>query len=191
MASDKVEIWNSALIKVGADVLVNDESDQTKEARLCVAMYDRVRKKLLRAHPWNFATARVQVAVLSEAPLALDGDFTHQFQLPSDNLRVLSTDLPDRSKWAVEGDVILCNSSSLKIRYIKDIEDVSLFDEHFDELLAWTLAWVLIPSFVSSVAERTALRQELKDEKPAAYSFDAQESSLEELEADEWIDARL
>jgi len=57
MATSDVEICNSALQKIGAETITT-LSDNTRRAALCNRQYDKVRKKLLRAHPWNFAIRR-------------------------------------------------------------------------------------------------------------------------------------
>jgi len=57
MATSSLEICNIALLKIGADS-ITALSDANKRARLCTLLYDFMRKKLLRAHPWNFAIKR-------------------------------------------------------------------------------------------------------------------------------------
>jgi len=188
LATTKVEICNSALVKIGAE-FINDFSDDSTEARLCNLRYDFIRRKVLRGHPWNFALKRVQLAKIAAVPLY---QFESQFILPQDVLRVIElADASDLVDWVVEGRVLLANQSTAKIKYIANITDTSQFDAHFDEVIAWELAWDLVYKITESISLRQQLRDDLKDEKPRAMSFDAQEGQLQSVESNEWIDARV
>lgn len=61
MATSAEEICNSALQKLGAEDITS-LSDTTRRAVLCNRQYNKIRLKLLRSHPWNFAIKR---AILS------------------------------------------------------------------------------------------------------------------------------
>jgi len=67
MATTEVTISNSALIKLGAETITTFEDDN-KRARLCKNQYPLMRDKLLRSHPWNFNTKRVELGLLAAAP---------------------------------------------------------------------------------------------------------------------------
>jgi hypothetical protein len=60
MATD-LEIINSALTKLGAGLITSAQKTggTTKEARLAVERLPHLRKAMLRSHPWNKATKRV------------------------------------------------------------------------------------------------------------------------------------
>lgn len=72
MATD-VSICNSALVKLGNEVLVA-LSDSTKRAKLCNAQYEIIKKKMMYNHPWNFAIKRV--TLFKESFDFVDGDVT-------------------------------------------------------------------------------------------------------------------
>jgi len=191
MATSSVEICNSALIKIGAKT-ITALSDDTKAARLCNEQYDKLRKKLLRSHLWNFAIFRKSLAATANTP---SFGFTNEFLLPSDILRILETDLIEGSNWVIEQNtdgnkVLLCNSSSVKVRYIKDVTDTTLFATDFEEALAYMLAADLAYPLVQSRALMRDMMALYKAEVAEARSFDAQENSLEEVEANEWTDIR-
>ena len=82
----KTDICNSALLRVGAST-ITDIADDSPEARACSIQYDSNRRSELRRHPWNFAITRVVLAPDSSAPV--DKNYTYQFTLPSDCLRVV------------------------------------------------------------------------------------------------------
>lgn len=60
MATNSVEICNSALTLIGSRRIAS-LSDPSPEARNCLLNYDICRKAVLRDHPWNFATKRVDL----------------------------------------------------------------------------------------------------------------------------------
>ena len=80
-----VEIANAALLRIGAGLILDLDED-AKAARLCRQLYGPVRDAVLRAHPWNCALCRCDLARLATAPVF---GFAHQYQLPSDCLRVI------------------------------------------------------------------------------------------------------
>ena len=109
-----VDIANLALSNLGADRILAIDED-SENARKVDAIYIFVRDIVLSAHPWNFAVKRTTLALLTETP---EFDFTYAFQLPSDYIRVLDTDIPT-GKYKIEaGKKLLSNSSAIKIKYI-------------------------------------------------------------------------
>lgn len=191
MATSKVQICNSALIKIGA-ARINSLEDENKAAKICKEQYDKLRKKLLRAHPWNFAIRRIS---LGQSAITPEFDFAYQYPLPKDVLRVLDTNLLEDEVWAIEYDqtddrVLVTDSAAVKIKYLKDIEDVSVFAPDFEEALAFLIASDLAYSMTNSRTLATTMYQAYKAEVAEARSFDAQEGSRDSVDANEWLDER-
>ena len=143
MATSEVQICNSALVKIGA-ARINSLDDETKGAKLCKEQYNKLRKKLLRSHPWNFAIRGVALADSGATPVSIF-EFTNEFTLPNDVLRVLGTNLLEVQDWVIETNndndiVLLCNSSSVTIRYVKNVTDTTFFPPDFEEALALLIA---------------------------------------------------
>ena len=188
MADSEVAICNSALSKLGASRITNLDDD-SKSAKLCKEQFPKLRDEVLRAHPWNFAIAR---ATLSELATSPEYDFDNQYPMPADALRILSTDLERPIIWAVEGRMILCNASSLKVRYIKKITDTTQFDVNFDEALALRLASDLAYALVQSSTLQAQLFNVYTSQLAIARSMDAQEGNYKRMiTADVWTDARF
>lgn len=208
MASSSVEICNSALIKLGA-ATITSLNDGNKSAKLCKAQYDRLRKEVLRSHPWNFAISRIEIAKTVNTPVY---KYSSEFLLPSDCLRVLATSIdsfsiPDAQtrrsdvaafpgEWEVEvnadgNKVIVCDATELKIKYVKDVTNTTLFDSSFEEALAYRIAQDLAFPLVQSTSMAQLMNRGFKDMISEARSFNAQENSLEEWESNEWIDVRI
>lgn len=73
MASTVESICNSALAKIGAPS-ITAITDSNKRAEFCNLMYSKVRDKLLKSHPWNFAIKRAVLAY--DKDTFVDGDVT-------------------------------------------------------------------------------------------------------------------
>jgi len=185
MALTITQICNSALIKLGAEPIVNI-TDQNKRAILCNNQYQIVKDKLLRSHPWNFAIVRVELDNDGLDPVY---GFTYQFDLPTDLLRIL--DLEDKTiKFKIEGRKILSDEETLKIRYVASVSE-SLFDSVFNETLSLALAAEISFALNQSSELTSKLKEELADMLRPARSFNAQEGTPQELEADDWLNERL
>ena len=96
MAASEVQICNVALRKLGAR-RITALTDDTEEAKSCTDVFDRLRDKLLRIHPWNFATKRAALAVSTTSPA---WGYDNAYPLPADCLRITSVDTS--YPWEVE-----------------------------------------------------------------------------------------
>lgn len=187
--ASKTTIQNSALIKLGAE-RIGSEDDDNKRARLVKERYPVVLKELLRSHPWNFAISYVELSAVDPTPDDVF-DYDYVFQLPSDCIRVLSTDLCADEHWEeIEGLRIACNSSVLKVKFVKDITDTSKFDDSFVEVLAWALAADLAYAFTQSSQQLETVQKTYEAKLRVARSYDAQVGSVRQVQATEWINAR-
>tara|TARA_R110000868_G_scaffold268290_1_gene527506 strand:- start:209 stop:793 length:585 start_codon:yes stop_codon:yes gene_type:complete len=188
MATSSVEICNSALVKIGA-ARISALSDNTKAAIACNDQYDRLRKEVLRSHPWNFAISYISLAATANTPVW--DAWTKEFLLPSDVLRILETDLGDYNAWEigynVDGNkVLFCNDDAVKIKYIKDITNTTRFEPNFEEALAFRIAADLAYHLVQSQTVQANMFRLYKEYLATAMSFDAQEMSQQEVQADAW-----
>lgn len=163
MASD-TDIANGALAIIGDTATVASLSPPSGsiQAVHCARFYPMARDALLEMHAWDFATRRVQPALLAETPPA---PWAYAYQAPSDVLNFLSiTDpsaLDDYSQglvqygntvgiytpqpFAVELDasgnqIILTNVQYAMLRYSGRVTDTTSFGPLFTEALTWLLA---------------------------------------------------
>jgi hypothetical protein len=188
--SSSTEIMNSALIKLGLE-RIGSEDDASNRARLMKEQYAKRRDSLLRAHPWRFATARVELALVDPEPTAYaEAEYEYVYQLPTDCLRVIGTSLDPLDDWAVEDRYFLCNSSEVWIKYIKRVTDVSKFDDNFCEVLALDLAADLAFALTQSVAREETAKAEREKALAEARSFNAQQGSVPRVVAEDWLNSR-
>jgi hypothetical protein len=184
--ASEVEICNSALAKLGVEP-ISSLSEQSKAARLCQKQYYLIRDELLAHHYWNFAMKREELAALPGEPAF---EWSYQYQKPTDCLRVLHLDRPERI-FKVEGGKILTKIASTHLLYISKETLTGLYSPHFVEAFAYRLAADLAYPLVQSVSLSERLHAKADQRLADARSLDGQEGVIDELEADVWIGSRF
>lgn len=186
MASSAVDICNEALGLLGADPIAA-LSDDSVTARLCNTLYTATRDELLVSHPWKFATKRI---ALSADPTAPAFDYDYRFQLPADCLRVIGTNLGTEAKWTEENGYLLCNDSSVSIKYISKITTEGTFSIPFCEALAYKMASKMAYPLTQSTSLKESLDKDYLRHLKDARSMNAQAAQGDVVEANDWLFAR-
>jgi len=181
----QVEICNRALIRLGADTITSLTED-SKEGRLANAVYEQVRRDLLRSHPWNFAMKRVVLAALVTDPAF---EYTYQYQLPSDCIRVWKL-YDSNQTFKVEGGLLLTDESVVNLIYISDETNPELFDSLFVSLMVLKLAKELAFGITGQSSIVQVLEDEFNRLKREAKLFDGQESWPDDLDDGDWLGGR-
>lgn len=183
MAS-KVDICNGALRKLGVE-RINSLTDDNSRAKMCNDRYEIIKDEMLRAHPWKFAIKRESLGLLVNKPLF---EWTTQFQLPVDCLRVLRVN-DNQTQWAQEGNFILTNESQCNIKYIARVDE-SKFDASFVEVLSFRLAIDMCYSVTQSNSREQTLQGQFSVFLADARSFSAQSAYQDEYVVESYIDVR-
>jgi hypothetical protein len=170
------EIANLALSLVGDERIVSLDTDTSKEARLCAEFLPQVRDEALALHPWNFAKRR---ASLPASPTAPAFEWTGQFQVPADCLRILAVASADpHEPWEREGNLILCNMAApLQVQYIQRHTDTGHWAPLFARLVAAMLAERLCIPLSASAQQRAQIAAELVEARRLARQTDAAEGT--------------
>lgn len=207
MAVSAVDVCNRALQKLGA-ARIAALAENSPNARDCNAAFTHLRDAELRAHPWNFARFRIQLAANATAPAF---GFSNQFTLPADFLRPVlessadSTGLGRRSSltgrvgvdWQVESNAdgelsILTNTAdTLNLIYIRVVSDPNRFDPLFVESLAGRMAYELAEKITQSNSKKVAAKDMWKDAIAEARKANAFENQPMEAPEDNWVSERL
>lgn len=186
MASE-VEICNRALQKIGAK-RISSLSEDTVNARACNACYATLRDAELRAHVWNFAIARAELAADATDP---DWGRAKSYTLPADFLRLINDYPEDNSltkDWQIEGNKILTDDSDpIYIRYIARITDAALMDVLFREVLSARIAMEICEEITQSNTKFAAISEDYKAKIKEARRTNAIENVAAESPEDEWI----
>jgi hypothetical protein len=138
--NDPVSICNLALGWVGQPPItsLDTDEDESDAARLCAQNYaPSVAVALEEAAP-SFATWWDDIAPAAAAPRS--PEFGKQFPLPADVLRVLKCDDGSGSfdlEWRREGQFILADCATLKVRSIHLLEDPKRWSPAFALAVAY------------------------------------------------------
>ena len=154
--SSIVSIVNRALIEIGESAITS-LSDRGKPAEVMSALWAPTRDSELRKAHWNFAIERTTLAANTTPPAF---NYSKAYTLPSDFLRAVEvgdgpinagavdlyyavsyTAASTDPHYRIEGDSIVTNEGApLKLRYVRRVENVGLYDALFEDVLVCALA---------------------------------------------------
>jgi hypothetical protein len=188
-----VDICNSALNLLGAST-ISALTDDSKNARLCNQRYENVRDRVFRSHAWNCLTKRVQLAQDSDAPVI---EYTYQYTLPTDCLRVLkvhngTTDsIASAIDYKVEGRKIKSDEGTIYLIYIAIDTDPNNYDSYLRESISHQLAADLAYAITSNATLANNYMARADERLREARFIDSTENALGTIESNEFTDARL
>lgn len=183
----RVKIANMALTRLGAQTIRSFDDGSTSADKI-KAIYDLVRDAALQDHPWNFAIGR---AVLSASSSTPEYEYAYKMTLPSNYLRAVKTE-PIDLDYKIEDGCLLTNETSVRLKYIKRVEDESKFSATFIVAFATLLAHKVCYSITGSLSKEQALLAEYVAQLQSARSVDSQEDTPDEIDeyGNTWLDAR-
>lgn len=193
--TSSTDIGNLALDLLTAGTVQNIEAPTDATESLLNRWYDVTRRKLLREHPWNFASKRAILAASSDDPAF---GYDAQFLLPTDFIRLNTIVNADNypisnEAYEIENGYILYNAESgqLRIKYVWDITDVSKFDPLFVDLLAIDLAMAIAFKVTSSNTDVGRLTELRKQRAAMSKAIDGQERPPSRRQVSRTRNARL
>ncbi len=195
MASETT-IINTALRRLG-DKPITDRLDGTPAANVADTLFDDVRDALLRAHPWNFATSRVQLIQSVTTPVY---GYDYQYKLPTDWLRTLAVHGNDAGVGTLsykmeqdttDGAVIVSNANELWLRYVRRIIDPNIMIADFREALSYRLAADMALPITNSGTLRERLEAAFVAALRRARSIDGIEDFPDAMPDASWLAARV
>jgi len=190
----KVSILNLAYAGIGHKAFIQSIDEASVEARYGKLYYDVARRATLRAHPWNFATVRVNLALLGDGP----APWTYMYVLPTGcvKARYIVSSLPGvkipfEVGLSADGTtrVLYTNQEDAVLVFTFDVENDLLFDATFIDAFAFGLAYRLAPTIAPSKSQEAATK--FMNAMRMAQAADASEGEAEEPAAPDWLEARL
>jgi len=139
--SQRVNICSNALLLL-AHPPISSLDEIGAGPQLCRLLWDTTYKAFLATSNWNFATKTQQLSMMVDKPT--NKDYQYQYKLPSDMIRVNSTNPEDN--YIIEGSKLLSNSKNLFLEYQAYIDEIELSPpatEALEYLLATKLAYPL------------------------------------------------
>lgn len=169
-----VSICSNALMMLGKAPIASLE-DENDRAKYCANLYPLLRDAMLRKHLWNCAIKRVLLSPEAGAPAF---DYTNQFQLPSDFLRLyqvgtLKSPIKD---FQLENRMIMANVPALPLRYVWRNEDENNWDVGLVQAVTHGMAAVLAYPITQSTSLRDSMKQEAIQVLREAKAIDGQEN---------------
>lgn len=168
---DSVSICNLGLMLVGIPAITSF-NDENNNAKLCKDFFPVLRDRVLRDHPWSFATAFHQLQKLDEE--SGDPGFSEVCALPGDLIRVIEL-VGDRPYRRIENKILVRELPATLV-YTRRVEDPELFDETFVEALQYLLAAEIGLSNTRDTQLIAMFRQEYERRLAIARSIDSQEN---------------
>ena len=158
--TSKEEICNMALSRLGASTITS-LTDGTTEAKLCNTYFDNLAERATVQGSWTTATFRTQIARTATTPTF---GFTYEYQLPVDPkcLKVLgiSENKPGTTAFRVEGDKLLTDATTVKIKYIGRLSDT----ESYGPLLTEAIEALLGSYLAIPLTGKKTIAKELREE---------------------------
>lgn len=187
-------IVHSALRRVSA--VRNPEGEIVVPAGILTAeLLETERDALLRAHLWNFAIARADLATAATAPTF---EYTNSFALPADWLRTITvhdkTDPTLSVQYKVETvniagtwtQIIATNATDIFIRYVRKVTTAALMTANFKQALSLKLAKILALALPNGAAQAQAFEAEYGQVLAAALQANEYETYPESLDEAHW-----
>ena len=188
--TSKVQICNLALSRLGAST-ITALTDNTTEAKLCSTFFNDIADEVMMEGSWTSTVKRASLAKTTNTPAF---QYSSEFQLPVDPfcLKVLNIDedTPGDISYRVEGDKIVSDNASMKIRYIARLTDTEDWDillrRAFVARLASELAYPLTGDAAKVQAEFELYQFFVKE----GLAIDGQQGSKEIVTSVDLIEVR-
>ena len=156
----RTQIINDALRMIAANSIAEPDED-TESARQAKAVYDKIVRAEIEAHPWGFAKTQAGLAADATAPLYR---FAASYTLPSDFIRLVEfegrwafsvireVDIDPSPIYEIQGRSILTDTAApLNITYLRDLtNDPTLWPPLFANCVSAALAQELAMTLTKS-----------------------------------------
>lgn len=185
--TSKVDVCNAALQRVGSQ-RIDSLSDPTESAISCNTIYDLMLQDVLNAGDWSCCTRRATLAQLSTTPAF---GYNYQYQLPVDPECFKVIDVfclyPNGVDYAVEGDVLLTDESSVQIRYIAKLPNPGDYSAGFNVCLIDRIALELSYAKTANSSLRAELKQTYMQDLASNLAQDAVQGRADNMYIDTYL----
>ncbi|MBN2643303.1 MAG: hypothetical protein JXR78_16750 [Victivallales bacterium] len=179
----KIDVWNMALARVGAQSVVSD-TDENLEASLCRFFWAQTVDEILRLNHWNCALKRAELARLSEPPAF---EWSYAYRLPVDFISLAQLEVSS-ADYVIEGNLLLCNLEVCRIKYVRRMNNPAEFSPWMTACVVLNLAAKLAPKLTNNENASSPFTNELYQiALPQGRVADAYDSSNTN-KRDSWLD---
>jgi len=175
-----------ALVKLGQEP-ISSLSQDTKNARLCNAVFEMCRNEVLEGHPWYFATKTVELASVAVADP--NGEFQYVYQLPADFLKIIYVD-DWKQTFEIRDGYLMCDEEPVKLKYLFENSNPGTWSYSFAQCLSWRVAAEISYAVTTSNTVATTMIAGFDMSLKSARYNDSHKRSPEGPIADSFIDVR-
>lgn len=185
-----INIANQALLELGVDTMTTT-SDETRQAKLINSVYDGIVDRVIAHGYYPSTIRRATLSQLSETPAY---EYSYQYSLPADPfcLRVISVNEnnPGEIDYKIEGDKLLTDESSVKIKYIARLEQEADMDPFLKEVIIYTLAYKICMPLTQDKQLKRELFTFMRDAERQAQSAAALQGVPDKINYSDILDER-
>ena len=200
--TSKVDIANFALNSIGATT-ISSLTENVKSATIINQRFDSVRDRVFRSHPWNCLINRATLSQDSSTPAF---GYAKQYILPTDPacLKVLEysngnltfpydnmTKGDGQPIFVVEGNKLLTDEGTAKIKYIGRVTDTTVYDPGLIETLASAIAAEVCYAITGSQTLTDRMKLDYDTKIRLSRFDDATEGANQKIEASDFLEARI
>lgn len=196
LPTSSVDICNLSCDVVGEAPIATISPPVTNTEKKLARNYDLCRRKAARIGIWNCCKAR---AIITRDSVAPAFGFSDRYLLPNDSVRFLRVDDTDSAytstmDWKVEGRYLLANASganSLKVHYVRDETDITIWDPLFTELVVLMTALSISYQITKQQKLTEQINKLISMALPDALSVDGQEGPPKRRQRSRAVNARM
>lgn len=137
----KIDFFNAALLKIGSQLEITGDDDESQEYRICERVWKQALKEVYSLYPWRCVRKFVR---LNRYVKCDHIRFSNKFSLPADFL-VLAEVNPKRTEYEIIGDSLYTNLEELQISYTAFEENVGKLTPHVYNCAVSRLACMIVP----------------------------------------------
>lgn len=165
-----ISICSAALLMIGADEISSFE-EGTREAKLCLNLYQTTLDELLQTYPWRFATLQTQLARHVKTPLF---GYGHAYALPPNLLRLLQTQGVE--DYRIFEDGLHTNAQNVYITYIARPKEQQM-PAYFTRIVEFKMAEILALALQEDLTKSRLLADRADSQLIRARGIDAQQQT--------------
>ena len=184
--SSNVSVTNSALIRIGSDIIASMTED-SQAARLANNIYDESLDYLLQLAPWGFAQVETSLALSASPPTY---SHTYSYQLPTLPYCLQVTGIQYGFEFEIKGRYLYTDHGPINITYTKRVTDMNELSASFTQCLVFYLASQLALPLTHDKGMADTMEMKFQNSYQKAKTRDTQESKYKKMSSGSWVTIR-
>ena len=138
--NSKIDFFNMALGRIGSQLEIIGDDDESNEYKLCERMYKQALKEVYTIYPWRCCRKTTKLNKLNKSEHI---KYQNAYQMPADFL-ILAEIKPERIAYEVANKILYTDEEDIKIAYTAYIDVADLTPAVYN-LAVLRLAMMIIP----------------------------------------------